>query len=253
MFPNDVRTALYTTQLGSRIYHYPLTDSTNRVAVALARAGEPEGTVVTADVQTQGRGRSDHVWHSTAGKDLLCSLILRPEREPHFVLPITLALSVAVSVCLSKALEIDILVKWPNDLLAPGGKIGGILAESSSGYVVAGIGVNVNSTRDDFPAGLGAASCLSETGRTHDRAALLADLLGTIETYYTRFKIDGFATLVSSYVDRLSVHRRRVRFEREGTWTAGCVDGVEADGALRVATDDGQVVQLYNETIAVEE
>ena len=99
--PADVRRFLATARLGRRIYFYPETDSTNDVALGLARAGEPEGTLVVANVQRSGRGRRTHTWDSPAGRDVLASLVLRPAGDARGALPVSLLVAMATSIARS--------------------------------------------------------------------------------------------------------------------------------------------------------
>jgi BirA family biotin operon repressor/biotin-[acetyl-CoA-carboxylase] ligase len=257
--PAELARHLATAWLGRRVYFYPETGSTNDVAIALARAGEPEGTLVVADHQRAGRGRRGHTWSSRPGRDVLCSLILRPAGNPRAALPVTLVIATAISVALSKLLDQDALVKWPNDVVCAGGKIAGILAESAGGgehldHVVAGIGVNVNSVAEDWPEAVRplAASCRTLTGAAWDRAWILADVLGTVEAYYDRFRREGFGPLAGAYQARLWQMGRRVAFERAGARVTGQVEGVARDGALCVRPDHGGTgLELYSETVEV--
>ncbi|HEX6791982.1 MAG TPA: biotin--[acetyl-CoA-carboxylase] ligase, partial [Candidatus Krumholzibacteria bacterium] len=200
--PSDVQRVLASARLGRRIYFHPDIASTNDAALELARAGEPEGTVVMADHQRAGRGRRGQTWSSPPHRNLLMSVILRPETDARGSLPVTLVAALSVSVVLSKLLDVDVQVKWPNDVVCERGKIAGILAESSAmasglSYVVLGIGINVNARAEDFPDGMPypGASCLTLTGSEWDRASIAADVLGTIEAYYDRFLRDGFVPL----------------------------------------------------------
>lgn len=258
--PADVRRRLATAYLGRRLYFYPETDSTNDVALGLAARDEAEGTVVVTDFQRRGRGRRAHVWSSPAGKDLLFSMILRPAGDPRHALPVTLAVATAISVTLTKLLDVDVFVKWPNDVVAASGKVAGILAESASSggrinHVVVGVGVNVNASDDDFGGELRgrAASCRTLSGAEWDRADVLADVLGTIEAYYDRFRRDGFGPLVSAYEARLVQAGKLVTFERDGTRASGRVSGIARDGALVVRLEDGRDVELYSEHVEVVE
>lgn len=251
--PEDVRRLLVTASLGRRIYFYPEVASTNDVALDLARRGEPEGTIVVADFQREGRGRRGRVWTAPPGGAVLVSLVLRPERSPRDALPAALVVALAVSVALSKLLDVEVGVKWPNDVVAPQGKIAGILAESVTGgerlaYLVVGLGINVNTPADGLPEG--AASCRSLTGDGWDRAMLLADVLGSIESYYDRFRREGFGPLVDATQSRLIQMGRTVAFERAGTRLAGRVAGLAEDGALRVDVG-GDEMRLYTETAEV--
>jgi biotin-(acetyl-CoA carboxylase) ligase len=109
------------------------------------------------------------------------------------------------------------------------------------------VGVNVNS--EGFAADIGpAASCRTIAGRPFDRAPLFADLLGTLETYYGRFRADGFAPLVSTFNERLRERGRVVRVVEGGAPGSGVVRGVDSDGGLELDVDGGVRV-LHGETI----
>ncbi|HET6348327.1 MAG TPA: biotin--[acetyl-CoA-carboxylase] ligase [Candidatus Krumholzibacteria bacterium] len=256
--PADVQRHLATARLGRRMYFHPDVTSTNDIALDLARHGEPEGTVVIADHQRAGRGRRGRVWSSPPQRNLMLSMILRPGSDARGALPVTLVSAMSISVVLSKLLDIDVRVKWPNDVVCERGKIAGILAESSvsgSGlaFVVVGTGINVNARAEDLPAAPAypAASCFTLTGSEWDRAKIAADVLGTIEAYYDRFLRDGFATLRGAYEARLAHLGRRVAFEQQGRQADGVVLGVAGDGALRVESSGGGETLLYGESIEV--
>jgi BirA family transcriptional regulator, biotin operon repressor / biotin---[acetyl-CoA-carboxylase] ligase len=258
LVPARITRRLSSRRFGRRIYYYPETDSTNRVAVELIRRGEPDGCLVVADFQTAGRGRLDRVWNSPPGKDLLFTLILRPGETVGNVLPVTLVLALAAASSLSEYLGADVGVKWPNDVVTAGGKIGGILAEKpsipdTSAALAVGIGINVNSLENDFPPEYRgrAASCATQTSVFRDRAEVLAELLVAMEDLYDRFCKNGFAPLRPLYEDRLFIRGRPVTFERTGTQHSGLVEGVENDGALRVKTGspDSAICLLYGEEV----
>jgi len=259
LLPSRIRPHLATASLGRRLYYYPATASTNDIALAMARAGEPEGAVVLTDEQYRGRGRHGHSWTDQAGRDLTFSLVLRPQTDAKSLLPVTLVMSLALSVTLSRATGAGVGVKWPNDLVAAQGKVGGILAEAShrSGapeFVVVGIGINVNGEAAGFPADLGATavSCRMLCGAPLDRAALFGEALGMVEAYYLRFCRDGFGPLVSAYEERLLHRGRTVRFARGDAQQEGEIIGVGDDGALHVAmAGSGERLPLYNEVIEV--
>ena len=259
LFPSVVREHLATATFGRRLYYYPEVGSTNDIALALARGGEGEGTIVLTDGQHRGRGRHGRSWSDRPGRDLLFSLVLRPDKEPQSVLPVTLVISLAISVALSRVTGGEVGVKWPNDLMASSQKIGGILAEAShrpgaSEFVVVGIGINVNGDESDFPMELRekAISCQILSGAMLDRAAVLGEVLGMTEAYYQRFSTDGFAPLVSSYEGKL-VHRdRAIRFKHEGTAREADIVGVGQDGSLQVVLhESGARIALYNQVFEI--
>jgi BirA family biotin operon repressor/biotin-[acetyl-CoA-carboxylase] ligase len=255
--PADVQRRLASARLGRRIFFYPELGSTNDAALELAKSGEPEGTVVMTDHQRAGRGRRGHTWSSPPGRDVLMSLVLRPGSDARDALPVTLVTALSIAVVLSKLLDVETGVKWPNDVMCPQGKLAGILAESTSSssglsHLVVGIGINVNVRAEEFPAGLHypAASCHTLTGHDWDRADIAADVLGTIEAYYDRMLRDGFGPLRSAYEARLMHMGRTVRFECRGVRAEGTVLGVGPDGALRIDVN-GEEALLYGESIEV--
>lgn len=257
MLPPRIRRSLVSGLFGSRIYYYPETDSTNDAALDLARRDEPEGTIVVTDFQRRGKGRSGHTWTSAPGRDVLFSLILRPPGDTRAALPLTLALAPAVAISLGKLLDTHVGVKWPNDIVTSHGKIAGILAEGASqggksDFVVVGVGINVNTSPADFPesARMPVDSCTRAAGGVvFDRAHVLADVLAAMESFYVRFRADGFASLKTAFEERHVLTDRTITFEREGRAMTGRVVGVGADGGLLVRSDDGATITLYGETV----
>jgi BirA family biotin operon repressor/biotin-[acetyl-CoA-carboxylase] ligase len=132
------------SELGRPRLHYRTITSTNDRARELAAAGASHGTLVTAGEQTAGRGRQGRAWSAPAGRALLCSLVIR---EPHELLSLAAGVAVA-EVCGSEA-----MIKWPNDVLAGGRKVAGILVEGrpQERWAVLGIGLNVAVQVDDLP------------------------------------------------------------------------------------------------------
>ena len=255
LLPGRIQETLDTERLGRRVYYLPRTDSTNRVAVDLARQGESDGTLVITDFQTRGKGRGGRRWIGPANKNILLSLILKPTTTSANALTLTLAFSLAVADALSGVLEIDVDVKWPNDVVVGGGKICGILSEGSSAsgrvvFLVVGMGINVNMRDDEFPPDLKypAVSCRSITGHEHDRYDILARVLHRVEIAYRRFEKDGFSSFLAAYVARLCLVGRSVRVDN----TTGIVEGVAEDGALRIRVADGRVVSIYDGDVHVQ-
>ncbi len=160
--------------LGAPRLHLRRTGSTNDRAKALATAGAPHGTLVTAAEQTAGRGRQGRSWSAPAGRALLASLVLR-EFQP--LLPLAAAVAVADVVGAGAA------IKWPNDVLLDGRKLAGILVElrPQEGWAVLGIGINVALRPDDVPAELrGRAATLGlEPAAIEPTLTALLDALGS--------------------------------------------------------------------------
>jgi BirA family biotin operon repressor/biotin-[acetyl-CoA-carboxylase] ligase len=136
------------------------TGSTNSDLLSAAADGAPEGLVLAAESQRNGRGRQGRSWVSVAGTALQFSVLLRPGPVPpaaHGWLPLLAGTAVATAV--RRVAALDARVKWPNDVLVRDGKLAGLLAEQLPGAVVLGIGINVQARRGDLPVPPTARSC----------------------------------------------------------------------------------------------
>jgi BirA family biotin operon repressor/biotin-[acetyl-CoA-carboxylase] ligase len=234
------------------------TDSTQRVARDLARAGAAEGTTVIAERQTAGRGRLGRTWHSPAGQNLYCSVVLRPPLEPAAVPQLGLVVGVAVAAAVAEATGLRPAIKWPNDVLLGGRKVCGILTEMEAEvervhHVIAGIGVNLNLEARAFPRDLRrkATSLRIATGRRVDRAAFTAGLLAALEARYGRFLTGGFPSVRSEWESYSALTGRSVVVAAPGDEVGGRVLGLDADGALRVRRADGSVARIVAGEVTV--
>lgn len=147
---------------------------------------EPEGAVVVADEQTEGRGRLGRRWLAPAGTGLLCSVQLRPPVEPAQLPELSLVAGAAVAEAIEELTGLVPALKFPNDVLLDGRKVAGVLAEAKDGRVVVGIGVNVNQLAAELPEATAtpATSLRMQTGAEQDRARLLALVLQRLERRY---------------------------------------------------------------------
>jgi len=168
------------------VYRYEeLCTSTQR----LLHDDDPEGAVAVAEEQTEGRGRLGRTWHAPARTSVLVSVLLRPEIEPSRLPELSLVAGGAVAEAIADVTGIDPAIKFPNDVLVDGRKVAGILAESSEGRVVLGVGVNANQTADELPGDVQTqpTSLRIELDEPVDRAALLAAILLRLERAYDRW------------------------------------------------------------------
>lgn len=168
------------------VYRYEeLCASTQR----LLQDDDPEGAVAVAEEQSEGRGRLGRTWHAAPRTSVLVSVLLRPEIEPSRLPELSLVAGGAVAEAIADVTGIDPAIKFPNDVLVRGKKVAGILAESSDGRVVLGVGVNVNQTTEELLDGAQTppTSLRVELGEPVDRAALLAAILLRLERAYDRW------------------------------------------------------------------
>jgi len=148
----------------------------------------PEGAVVAADEQTEGRGRLGRTWDAPAGTSLLFSIVLVPDVPPDRLAELSVVAGTAVAEAVAAETGLITRVKHPNDVLIGGRKVAGVLAEASEGRVVLGVGVNVSQAQDQLPSdGVTRATSLALEGAVVDRAALLAAVLERLEANYDRW------------------------------------------------------------------
>ncbi len=202
--PDMLRQRLKGSLFGKRIYHFFKVDSTNRVALELGHAGEPEGAVVLAEEQTAGRGRAGHSWHSERAAGIYVTLLLRPRLAPVQAPLLTMMAGLSAQAAIQAQTGLSVDLKWPNDLLIGGKKAGGILTEMHAEpgqirFVIVGIGLNVN--QEKFPGELGAiaTSLRTETGRPQSRLELLVRLLREFESDYNRFLANGATSVIERF------------------------------------------------------
>jgi len=245
--PDMLRQQLKSSMFSKKIHHYFRTDSTNRVALELGYAGEPEGSVVLAEEQTAGRGRAGRSWHSERAAGIYVTLLLRPRISPVQapLLTIMAGLSAHAAIYAQTGLQPD--VKWPNDLMLNGKKLGGILTEMHAEttlvrFVIVGIGINVN--QDKFASELSgiATSLRLETEKPQSRLELLARLLREFETDYNRFLREGATSVIERFTKVSSYARgKRVRVTNGTESYVGVTAGLRPEGLLQVQQDDGML------------
>lgn len=252
MLDARARAVLASTRFSDVRWHGE-TDSTNREALDLARAGAPEGVVVVADHQTAGRGRLGRKWEAPPGSSLLCSVLLRPSLLPDQVALVAMVLAISASDAVSEVAGFRPELKWPNDLVVTQGgrgtrKLGGILSEVvlSGGVVdavVVGLGLNLN-WPSPLPEHLSAIAVSADevAGRALDRVALLVRLLQRLEEHYGLLLEGGggHAALVN-YRRQCATLRKRVRVTLAGEVVVGRAVDITDEGHLVVAPDGESV------------
>jgi len=252
--PDEIREGLETRIFGPAEIHYlPKLDSTNKQAGVLAAAGAPEGTMVVADTQLQGKGRKGRPWFSPEGTGVYLSLILRPAMPPSKAPVVTLMAGVAVAETLLCLTELDAKIKWPNDILVNNRKIAGILTEISTdmdsvGYIIVGIGMNVNTTRESFQAEghTEATSILMETGAPFPRIKVIKTFLNFFETYYTTLQTEGFEPILKRWKGLAGMMGRKIRVAMVGDVVTGTAVDIDREGVLILRDDKGEYHRIVS-------
>jgi len=236
-------------RLGQPVFFYRRIGSTNDEAKRLAESGAPEGSLVIAEEQTAGRGRSGRKWLTPPGTALALSLILRPG-SPRLPAEQAARLNMLAGLAVCEAIEavtsLRAALKWPNDVLVAKKKAVGILVESVFAgqrldYVILGIGVNVSFNpppeQVQFPA-----TCLAaEVGREVDRLSLLKILLTRLEA---RYRSASPMTLYADWRARLTMMGEPVIIQTAAGDQPGRMEDVTPDGALILKLDSGETLRV---------
>ena len=226
------------------ILYFDEIDSTNNRAKQLGEEGAEEGTVVIADLQTDGRGRVGRSFDSPKGEGLYLSVLLRPAVRPDAASQLTLLAALAVRKALLETAGLETMIKWPNDIVRHGKKLCGILTEmsligGSVSYVVVGIGVNVH--QKTFPEELSAVatSVFLENGKDLSRKALSDRLLTAFFSYYEEFLKTRDLSFVREEYDSFLVNRGEpVHVLDPKEPYSGIAEGIDENGGLLVKTGE---------------
>ncbi len=164
-----------------KLQYYKQIDSTNDEAKRLIQKGAGQGTVVIADEQTKGRGKPGSSWYSPPGVAVYLSAIFKSDKDPIDLGLVTISAAKAVVEAIKKISDLAASIKKPNDVLINGKKVCGILTERlASGYLIIGLGVNINNEKSSFPEDLNATSLKAETGQDYILEDFIDELLSCL-------------------------------------------------------------------------
>jgi BirA family biotin operon repressor/biotin-[acetyl-CoA-carboxylase] ligase len=255
LLPQEIAAGLKVRRLKGPIHHFETLPSTNDLAKQLAAGQAPEGTLVVAEGQSRGRGRLGREWSSPPGSGLYVSVLLRPPLPPSDLPQITLTAAVAVVRALKRATGVAVGIKWPNDLILAGKKLGGILTEMETEsdqirHLVLGLGLNVNN--GEFPAEIKdlATSLALDRGRSFSRLAILKAWLEELDSLYQLFLEREFARILAEWKEYTVTLGQAVRVRQGPVEISGQALEVAPDGALLIETRTGEIVRVTSGEIA---
>lgn len=253
LHPDLIASHLQTRWWGNCLLTGDELTSTIDIAKAILGGGDPHGTVVIANRQTKGRGRRGNAWISPKGKDLLLTFIIcGGEWQPSPSL-LSLYTATAAARVLDTAYGVPVEIKWPNDLMSGGRKLGGALVERDlqTGAILASIGLNVHSRTPDWPDAMREQSvslCMLTEEELH-RDLLIAQCGTTWEALWESMMADRGETVRGYWKQYSSTLGRRVRLFYRGQPLTGAALNIDEVGRLIFRSDDGSAIALLAEEV----
>ena len=244
------------SQLGSVRKHYTRIDSTNLEAKRLIETGAEEGLLVTADYQTEGRGRQNRSWYAQHSENVLASYVLFPPRGREDWGGLPLLAGLAVQYTLLGVADLQTVLKWPNDVLAYGKKISGVLVESgtsrSGTWAVVGIGVNVNQLQFAGEFKIEPTSVYLEVRQRTDIDLLISRLSQELSTLYTLWCDEGNEAIIAKWKESPSILGTEIVVHQDDGKIHGTAKDIGADGSLIVETRQGETAPVYAGDVTIE-
>ena len=248
----NIKKHLNTKTIGRNIIYFETVNSTNAYAKDAGSSLE-DGTVITCDEQTTGRGRLGRKWESQKG--MCMSILLKPHIDLRHVPKITQVCAAAVSLSLDE-LEIDTKIKWPNDIYLNGRKICGILTEMKTemnnlSFIVIGIGMNV--INDNFPEKIKntASSIFQETGKKVEKSIVAAKILNNFEILYNEFTKGNFKASLDICREKSYVLGREISLIENSSMKKATAVDLGSEGELVVRYEDGRTENVISGEISV--
>ncbi len=237
-------------------WHEEIT-STNDHAKELAAKGAPHGTVILANRQTGGRGRMGRTFLSPGGMGVYLSVILRPQCKPEDLMHLTCAAALAACDAVSAATGLDADIKWTNDLVINGRKLGGILTELSfSGdridYAIIGIGINCLQRQEDFDPSIRdfAGSLAMFTDQKVFRSRVTAELIRHLQRMDADL-ISGKENIMDRYRQNCITVGKNISLLLGDTVKHGFAESIDESGALTVRFDDGSLQTVTSGEVSI--
>jgi len=249
LFVFEVMRGLNTKFIGKKIHYFDYLASTMDLAMQLGLQGSSSGTLVLAESQTRGRGRLGRSWLSPKYKGIYLSLILRPKISPAASPILTLLSAVSICEAVKKVIDLDVQIKWPNDILIHNKKLAGILTEMNAevdkvNFVVIGIGLNVNNDKKSLIAQ--ATSLKEQQGHPLSRILLLQELLRRIESNYSFLEDKGSQIIIDKWRNFSLTLGRRVKVYCQDKHIEGQAVDIDTDGGLLIRKDSGLIQKVMS-------
>jgi BirA family biotin operon repressor/biotin-[acetyl-CoA-carboxylase] ligase len=213
---------------------------------------------VLADSQEKGKGRLGRFWISPSGVNIYMSIITRPEADPEDATLLTIMAAVGCTIALRRVTDLNVSIKWPNDLMASDKKLGGILTEMKTCpgrviFAIIGIGINVNVDIDVFPDDVKkiATSVKNETSKVYSRTEIIAEILNELDKWYKILKGMGKKILLTEWQRLTSTLGREVKVSVGKETFAGLAESLDDKGMLILRLPSGELKRISSGDLTI--
>ncbi len=211
-----------------------------------------------ADSQEKGKGRLGRFWISPSGVNIYMSIITRPEADPEDATLLTIMAAVGCTIALRRVTDLNVSIKWPNDLMASDKKLGGILTEMKTCpgrviFAIIGIGINVNIDIDVFPDDVKkiATSVKNETSKVYSRTEIIAEILNELDKWYKILKGMGKKILLTEWQRLTSTLSREVKVSVGKETFAGLAESLDDKGMLILRLMSGELKRISSGDLTI--
>ena len=249
LLPWEITNDLKTKEIGKRVYYFEEIDSTQNFAQQIALDKKENGTIVIAEKQTAGRGRLDRKWTSPKG-GMWFSLIIHPKFDVSTSTLVPIAGAVALAKSIKTTLNVDVSVKWPNDITMDGKKVAGMLVDASFqanniDYLILGIGINfdidskkIEKRLSKSPNFYGINSLRKKDDDTPPKI-LLREFLVQFEKILTQLNKGEKTKIVKEWTKKADNIGKKIAINTSDGKISGTSQGIDKDGALKLKTRKG--------------
>lgn len=248
LIPEEIASGLRTKIVGSAVVIYERTASTMDIAKRIVHTDFKNGTVIFAEEQTRGRGRSGHSWSCPRYKGLLFTLLLKHNMPPAHLCLLIGTMAISITETIRETLQLPAEIKWPNDILVGGKKVGGVLVELEKGFkkqsvFLIGVGINVNVTEKELPKQirLPATSLAIENKGFINRALFAKALLQDIDKWHSILRDEHFRYITERWKELCVTIGERLTITDCDTEYTGKVINISNNGGLMLKLDNGQI------------
>lgn len=254
---DSIKDSIRNNLIAKKIFAFEKLSSTNEFAKRLAADHANNGALIITEEQTRGRGRGRRKWYSPPGTGLWFSIILQPKLTPEKLGIVSILAAVSVAESIETVTTLRSHLKWPNDILINKKKACGILLETESignniAYVVLGIGVNVNQSKEDFPYDLQkvATSLRIESDSRINRVDLLVEILHNLESNYQTLLAGDGDKIVNKWKEKCPFLQKEITIKQRGETLNGIFEDLDDKGSLHLRVNSREIRYInYGELI----